>query len=384
MLFWFACRQRSKRKASSVHKIQYTLEIEGISESSDSEEVIDNSNDASFVPAFPCKYCDQSFFYTKTLKKHIKKEHVDKFKCPICNLQLNGEGQLRQHYRTHEKMKKIEEYSKLAGKVYKNLPRHEKVECEFCHKFFRKIKEHIMTEHTKDKPYHCTQCTKSFAAKNNLNAHVQKVHVKAYAKVCRFCGRGFFTQESLESHERTHTGEKPFSCDICGKKFYSQKVCQTHAGVHVDTANFECELCAKKFKTVSALKQHKKFHDDSNKKFKCTLCGRGFVNKAILKNHIITHTKVKPFECDTCGHCFRTKSELALHIARHSNVKPHICEICGRRYFSKYHLIRHTQRAHKDSHLYVSCDVCGNLFATYNSMMGHKLNKHRTQHENTN
>lgn len=55
----------------------------------------------------------------------------------------------------------------------------------------------------------------SFKAKSFTNSHVfgLKKHV------CRFCKKDFSQSANLVRHERTHTGERPYSCKYCDKKF---------------------------------------------------------------------------------------------------------------------------------------------------------------------
>ena len=35
--------------------------------------------------------------------------------------------------------------------------------------------------------------------------------------MCRYCPKAFASQGNLQSHERTHTGERPYACDACGR-----------------------------------------------------------------------------------------------------------------------------------------------------------------------
>lgn len=36
---------------------------------------------------------------------------------------------------------------------------------------------------------------------------------------CEYCGKCFRKNGTLQTHIRTHTGEKPYHCDLCNKNF---------------------------------------------------------------------------------------------------------------------------------------------------------------------
>ena len=79
---------------------------------------------------------------------------------------------------------------------------------------------------------------------------------------CHICNKLYASKGILATHNRIHTGERPYQCHICTKSFPQQAELSQHVkNSHTANANsdkkYQCRICWKRYKHESSLMAHK-------------------------------------------------------------------------------------------------------------------------------
>jgi uncharacterized Zn-finger protein len=84
--------------------------------------------------------------------------------------------------------------------------------------------------------FSCQHCSKQFANRITFRAHVKthkNLNARPFACPIPNCKARFKQKMHMLRHQRTHTGDRPFSCTLCGRWFGQKSSCIRHLrGVH--------------------------------------------------------------------------------------------------------------------------------------------------------
>ncbi|XP_053462078.1 zinc finger and SCAN domain-containing protein 5B-like [Nycticebus coucang] len=133
---------------------------------------------------------------------------------------------------------------------------------------------------------------------------------------CGECSKKFPYESQLLIHQRTHSGERPFTCS-CGKGFLQPSDLRVHQRIHTGEKPYKCDICDKRFTHQSTLYGHERIHT-KERPYSCKFCKKSFSHKGNLNVHHRIHLGLRPFECSVCKATFRQLGTFKRHLAIHS------------------------------------------------------------------
>uniref|UniRef100_A0A665WCL0 Zinc finger protein 574 n=1 Tax=Echeneis naucrates TaxID=173247 RepID=A0A665WCL0_ECHNA len=343
---------------------------------------------------FTCKVCTKSFTNSQSLLRHSMNHTGSKpFSCDVCGKNFSQASTLKRHKRIHSSVKSQRKrgrkpVSPLACDQcpsrfntedqlnhHKLLHTSHPFPCPDCGEAFTRRKDldlHSLT-HQDRQPASCPHCSSQFVNQSVLEIHMQRCPTTDEEKnagrgrgqgrgrctgqiECDLCGHRCMTQEGLDLHRLSHTGQTPLKCPVrpCRRRFTSNIALEEHVLAHFQGTlskskgrpRFRCEICHKDFAYNSTFTVHMRTHTDE-RPFECATCGKRFRQLPHLQDHERIHSGLRPFCCWICGKSFSVAARLTEHARTHSGEKPYPCPQCPAAFRSRSNLDKH-MRLHGD------------------------------------
>uniref|UniRef100_A0A3B3WPS1 C2H2-type domain-containing protein n=1 Tax=Poecilia mexicana TaxID=48701 RepID=A0A3B3WPS1_9TELE len=351
---------------------------------------------------FTCKVCTKSFTNSQSLLRHSMNHTGNKpFCCDVCGKSFSQATTLKRHHLIHSSTEPPRKRGRKpacsvdsdgsALFACPNCPSHFSTEeqlndhrllhtshpfpCPECGEPFKRRKEldlHSLI-HQDKQPVTCPHCSSQFINQSVLDIHLQRCPSSEEERntgrgrgqgrgrstgqiECDLCGHRCMTQEGLDLHRLSHTGQTPLKCPVrpCRRRFTSNSALEEHVLAHFQGTlsksksrpRFRCDICLKEFAYNSTFSVHMRTHTDE-RPFECSTCGKRFRQLPHLQDHERIHSGLRPFCCWICGKSFSVAARLTEHARTHSGEKPYPCPHCPAAFRSRPNLDKHL-RQHGD------------------------------------
>ena len=211
-------------------------------------------------------------------KKSYEQKKV--FKCSLCIKSFASRSTLKGHEDWHKGLKPIKcKECNFATAFATSMYTHNKIH----------LREKGLEKTENDIPivFKCEHCSKVFNTVNYLQEHTRRIHEnKPDQRVCEQCGLVCTSRTNLRRHKaRSHPTDSSRQCKTCGYMAADNSGLQIHLRVH-EEPNFICRFCAKAVKSKQSLQAHERSHTGENP-FKCDICSYVCKSSSVLRKHIV-------------------------------------------------------------------------------------------------
>ncbi|XP_068998481.1 zinc finger protein 574 [Embiotoca jacksoni] len=346
---------------------------------------------------FTCKVCTKSFTNSQSLLRHSMSHTGNKpFSCNVCVKNFSQAASLKRHQLIHTSTHPRRKRGRKPVCTLDNDEAAHPFCCSNCPSRFSTEDQlnHHKLLHTSH-PFPCPECGEAFRRRKDLDLH-SLLHQDKQPATCPHCSSQFVNQSVLEIHlQRCPTSEEErntgrgrgqgrgrctgqIECDLCGHRCMTQEGLDLHRLSHTGQTPLKCPVrpCRRRFTSNSALEEHVLAHfqgtlgrSKNRPRFRCQICHKEFSYNSTFSVHMRTHTDERPFECSTCGKCFRQLPHLQDHERIHSGLRPFCCWICGKSFSVAARLTEHA-RTHSGEKPY-PCPHCAAAFRSRSNLDKH-------------
>ena len=241
----------------------------------------------NFAAKVACCHCSKRFANVSKLRIHHRKHSKEKpFQCTCCGKYYTHRNTLVRHQQLYcEPLK-----AKLNEEVVKETVL-EKCEDRLSPSSESNTAEAVKNpkkclKNSADKGVtSCKICDSEFYDTQSLANH-RDYHVGQ--RTCCCCQKVMGNKSKLMIHHRSHTKELPYACSVCDRSFAEKSTLTKHAATHGER-NFRCDLCDKAFVRKDYLAKHALTHRQT---YKCSQCSFVCYNRLDIERHVAIHPSV--------------------------------------------------------------------------------------------
>lgn len=251
----------------------------------------------------------------------------------------------------------------------------------------QQLEDSLLKPHTAGSIFTCVMCSKAFPNAEALQIHTDQVHDLSRLKHrCKLCGKAYKRKKNLDAHMALHL--KEIQCDNCSLVFQSEKSLQSHIIRHhqedadeLEVWKAPCSICKELFPSTS-VKTHEWYCKNREK-----IIEKQRVSKILKVQSLPSSPALSTVSYASFSSCQPGP------ITSPVSYRDKSCQVCGESFASRQSMLRHVGRKHPDAKndpnvtavRYISaespkhpyaCIECGKRFTTVTALSTHKARVH--------